>query len=366
MSAPGGRRGEARGGDRSPGPERRRRRGRIFDGHNDAALRLRPDPGDGPRPGGHLDVDRMRAGGLDGGIFAVWVEPGPDALARTLAGVGRLNAWLEAEPALRPVRAAGDLRAAAEPGQVAAVVGVEGGYAVEDDPETVDRLFEAGVRVLTLTWMEHTAWADAAGSEPRHGGLTEVGGRVVDRLEERGMAADVSHAADATVEDVLARADGPVIASHGGVRALADLPRNLPDTLLAGVSAGGGVACIDFFPGHLDAAWGRRWAAARRASDHDLSSPRGRDTLLRRTEDLSLPGLDRVVDHVEHALAVAGPDGVGLGSDFDGVPLLADGLRDVRDLPRLTSRLADRGLGPEVLRGVLGDNLRRVLTEVLP
>lgn len=343
------------------------REARVFDGHNDVALRLADDPADGPRPGGHLDPARMREGGMDGGVFAVWVDPSLDRpLERALRGVERLVAWLEAEPALRPVREAADLEEAADEGRIAAVPGIEGGYPVGDDPGAVDRLFEAGVRCLTLTWMEHTAWADAAGPEPRHGGLTATGHRVVDRLRARGMAVDVSHAADATVADVLERDDGPVIASHGGARALADLPRNLPDDLLAGIGEGGGVAGIDFFPGHLDEAWGRRYEAARRELGPELHTPEGRTALSERTADLDPVGLDRVADHVEHALAAAGPGGVGLGSDFDGVPLLPDGMRDVRDFPELTARLVDRGLERDVLRGVLGGNFRRVLRRVLP
>lgn len=353
------------------GPEgdagRIHRRARVFDGHNDVALRLRDDPADGPRPGGHLDPDRMREGGLDGGIFAVWIDPGGERpLERALEGVGRLLAWLEADPAMRPVRTADELDAAADDGDIAAVVGVEGGYAVGEDPAAVDRLFGAGVRCLTLTWMEHTAWADAAGPEPRHGGLTALGHRVVDRTRALGMAVDVSHAADATVEDVLARGDGPVIASHGATRALADLPRNLPDRLLAGIGEAGGVAGIDFFPGHLDAAWGRRYEAARRELGPELHSPEGREALARRTSDLPPVGLERVADHLEHVLETAGPRGAGLGSDFDGVPLLAEGMDDVADLPRLTAVLTERGLSEDVLRGLLGGNFLRVLGEVLP
>lgn len=339
----------------------------VFDGHNDLALRLQEDPARGPRPGGHLDPDRMREGGLDGGLFAVWVDPADDEpLARALRGVRRLVTWLEADPAMEPVRTAAGLEAAGEAGRIAAVVGIEGGYPVDGDPGVVDRLFEAGVRCLGLTWMEHTAWADAAGPEPRHGGLTATGHRVVDRLRALGMAVDVSHAADTTVEDVLARDDGPVIASHGGTRALTDLPRNLPDGLLAAIGAGGGVAGIDFFPGHLDAAWARRCDAARRELGAELQTPEGRAALAERTADLAPVDLDRVADHLEHALAVAGPDAVGLGSDFDGVPVLPEGMRDVADLPRLTARLAGRGLPEETLRGVLGGNFLRVLSEVLP
>ncbi len=367
MSRAGGAAPAAGAAGRSPEAEALHRETFVFDGHNDLALRLAEDPAEGPRPGGHLDPDRMRRGGLDGGVFAVWVDPGrDDPLARALEGVGRLTTWLEAAPSMRAVRTADDLAAARREGRTAAVVGVEGGYPVGEDPERVDRLHEAGVRCLTLTWQEHTAWADAAGPEPVHGGLTATGGRVLDRMRALGMAVDVSHAADATVADVLARDDGPVIASHGGARALADLPRNLPDRLLAGVGAAGGVAGIDFFPGHLDADWGRRWAAVRGEAGTDFRGAGSGAALAERAADLPAVGLDRVADHVEHALSVAGPGAVGLGSDFDGVPLLTEGLRDVRDLPRLTGVLADRGLSRDVLRGVLGGNFLRFFEEVLP
>lgn len=339
----------------------------VFDGHNDLALRLGDEPATGPAAGGHLDPGRMRQGGMDGGIFAVWVEPGPsDPLERTLRGVGRLASWLEAAPGLRPVRTAGDLEDARAAGEAAAVIGVEGAYGVEEELSALDRLFEAGVRCLTLTWMAPTAWADAAGAEPRHGGLTGFGGRVVERLEELGMVVDVSHAADATVEDVLARSVGPVVASHSGARAVADHPRNLPDRLLEGIAASGGVTGVPFFPAYLDEAWGRVCEAVREEMDQGLHTPEGRQALADRTAGLPPVGLGRIVDHVEHAVSVAGRGGVGLGSDFDGVPLLPDGMRDVRDLPRLTVRLARRGLSTGTLRAVLGDNFRRVLGEVLP
>lgn len=338
----------------------------VFDGHNDMALRVLDgaDPAE-PAGTGHMDLPRMREGGLDGGIFAVWIDPAcDDPLERTLDGVRRFRDALEAAPGFRPVLAPGDLSAAVEAGEVAALVGVEGGYGVEEDLEAVDRIHGAGARCFTLTWMEPTAWADAAGAPPRHGGLTDFGGRVVDRLQERGVLVDVSHASDETTGQVLARAERPVAASHSGCRAVAGHPRNLPDRLLEELAENGGLVGVNFFPGYLDAERGRRFDRLRREGV-DLFSPDGRSAMEEATRDLPPVGLERIAEHAEHAARVAGPEAVGLGSDFDGVPSLPDGLEDVSDLPRLTGVLADRGMGPEDLRGVLGESFRRVVSEAL-
>lgn len=340
----------------------------MFDGHNDLALRVLAgsDPAD-QLEGGHLDLPRMRAGGFDGGVFAVWVDPSrPGPRERTLAAVDGMRRWVEATEGLRLVRRAEDLAPEADGEGVAVVLGVEGGYAVEDDTSAIDALFEAGVRCMTLTWMEPTGWADAAGAEPRHDGLAPLGRDVVRRLQELGMAVDVSHAADATVRDVLEVAEGPLLVSHSGVRALVDHPRNLSDALLADVAAGGGVLGINFFPGYLDPVVGDAFERLRRDVGTAALGDVGRDRLGGPDGTTPEVGLDRVADHVEHALSVAGAGGVGLGSDFEGVPVLPSGLPDVAALPRLTRLLLERGLGTGTVRGVLGENLRRYFRRVLP
>lgn len=355
-------------GDGDGGPEALHGAAYVFDGHNDLALRVL----DGEDPAerledGHLDLPRAREGGLDGGIFAIWVDPeGADPLGRTLRGVEALTGWLDAAPGIRPVLDAGDLERAEQAGEMAAVVGVEGGYGVREDLRAADRLFEFGVRCLTLTWMESTDWADAAGAPPRHDGLTPFGARLVDRLQELGIVVDVSHASDRATARVLERAEGPVLASHSGARAVADHPRNLPDRLLEGVAGTGGAVGVNFFPGYLDAAYGERFEPFRRGSGPDVFTPRGREALEKEVADLDPVGLDPLAEHLEHVASVAGTEAVGLGSDFDGVPTLPEGMEDVRDLPRLTRRLLERGWTPPSVRAVLGANLRRVLEALLP
>jgi len=356
----------------------------VFDGHNDVAGPLRRGESFDDRGGrGHLDLKRMRRGGLDGGIFAVFIDPDPalgDPLERTREGVRQLRETLDAHPDVRLLLTAADAsqaRAAArgsmagETGQrspIAALIGVEGGYAIDDDVAVADELFEAGVRCLTLTWNEPTAWADAAGSAgersgPRpHGGLTAFGRKLVDRLQRLGILIDLSHASDETARDALARAERPVVASHSGMRRLASLPRNLPDELLEAIAATGGLIGVSFFNGHLDAEFEARCAPFRERKFDDTEGL-ARAVL---AEVGTLP-LSRLVDHVRHAVAVAGPDHVGLGSDFDGMWAPPAGLDDVSRLPALSTALAGAGVFDERgLTAFLGANWTRVLTSALP
>ena len=342
----------------------------VFDGHNDLALRLFAGESPDERGGrGHLDLARMREAGFDGGIFAVWIDPErPDPMGRALEGLARLEAILGSHPAFRLVRESGDVDAARREGRIAVVPGIEGGYPIVERLSDVDRLHAAGMRCLTLTWMQPTAWADAAGAEPVHRGLSAFGKRVVERLASLGAVIDVSHASDAATENTIEVASAlgvPVVASHSGVRSVADHPRNLPDSLLAEIAGTGGLVGLNFFSAYLDADYGR---AFRRLQER--VGPEGAwdmETLARACErELDPVPFSRLLDHAERALRVVGPAHVGLGSDFDGVAALPEGLRDVADLPRVSAGLAERGFDASTLASFLGANWLRVLRAVLP
>lgn len=359
----------------------------VFDGHNDVAGPLRRGESFDDRGGrGHLDLVRMRQGGLDGGIFAVFIDPDPaldDPLARMREGVRQLREALEVHPDVRLILTGADASDAgatvreaetadaggpAPRAPIAALIGVEGGYAIDDDLAVVDELFEAGVRCLTLTWNEPTAWADAAGlaggspGPKPHSGLTAFGRKLIDRLQHLGILVDLSHASDETARDVLSRAERPVVASHSGMRRLAPLPRNLPDDLLEGIAATDGLVGVSFFSGHLDAEFEARCAPLRRRTFDDTEAL-ARAVL---AEVGSLP-LSRLVDHVRHAAAVAGRDHVGLGSDFDGMWAPPAGLEDASKLPALSAALAEAGVFDERgLTAFLGANWTRVLASALP
>ncbi len=341
----------------------------VFDGHNDMLLRhLAGEDVTSTREYGHLDLPRMREGGLDGGIFAVWIDPGhPDPEPHTLEGLAKSREFLNKTPGFRLVLEAEDLDAARLDGDVAVVLGVEGGYAIDRELDTVNRLYDEGMRCLTLTWMVPTAWADAAGpsgAEEIHGGLTDFGRRVVDRLQTLGCVIDLSHSSDSVACQVLEQVDVPVTASHSGCRSVASHPRNLPDDLLEALAAGGGVMGINLFSAYLDEAYAEAHAALElRVTRDERDSFRHMAQLC--SQHLAPVPLSRFSDHVEHAVRVAGPEHVGLGSDFDGAPALPREIRDARDLPLITAALADRGFDAAGLTSFLGANFQRLLGTVL-
>lgn len=334
----------------------------VFDGHNDLAGPLRRGESLEDRDGhGHLDLVRMRAGGLDGGIFAVFIDPDdPDPRSRTFAGLEHLRATLEAHADVDVVLdGASAARAPDRQGRVAAVLGVEGGYAIDDDLGVFDDLVEAGMRCLTLTWNSATSWADPAGGGP-HGGLTAFGCRLIERAQTAGVLVDLSHAADSVVRTVIERAERPVVSSHSGLRRLAPLARNLPDDLLEGIAETGGLVGVSFFNGHLSAEFEEACTPLR--ARHFAST----EELARavRAEVGTLP-MSRLVEHVAHAVRMVGPEHVGLGSDFDGMWALPEGLEDVRRLPDLSAALGP--LFDEAgLTAFLGANWIRVLSASLP
>ncbi|UCG76705.1 MAG: membrane dipeptidase [Gemmatimonadota bacterium] len=341
----------------------------VFDGHNDTALRALAGEDLSHRlDGGHLDLPRMREGGFDGGIFALWNDPaGGGSLDRLLEDTARFRELVERTPGLRIVLRPRDLDMAAAEGDVAVVIGVEGAYGVER-ADDVDRLHDAGVRCLTLTWMAHTTWADASGLRPMHGGLTREGRRILSRMERHGIVPDLSHSADSTARDVLAAAERPVIASHSGVRRVADHHRNLPDELLEGLARRGGVLGIVFFSGYLDEGfWVACNAIGRRLEAEGADTGWHAHGALARAvaEEVEPVPLVRLLEHFAHAISIAGAEHVGLGSDFDGVIALPEGLDDVRDLPKLTAALTAAGLAPAAVRSILGGNFRRILGEIL-
>jgi membrane dipeptidase len=319
-------------------------------------------------PGGagirtQTDFARAERGGLDAQFFSVWVSPeyyDPDepvpgrAKARAEAILDSIDEQLRLHPdRLQLAKSAAEVRSITAAGRIAALIGIEGGHAIEDDLRVLRHFYGRGVRYMTLTWSFTHGWADASGGsrqgggERRHGGLSPFGETVVREMNDLGMLVDVSHASDETFWDALAVTRAPVIASHSSARALAPHPRNLSDDMLRAIGANEGVVMINFMGMVLD--------------PHRSS--------FRFILDLLLHGgstevsVSHVVDHIEHVASVAGIEHVGLGSDFDGSPrsFFPMGLRDVSDLPNITLELLRRGYDPDQIRRILGENLLRVL-----
>jgi membrane dipeptidase len=346
----------------------------VFDGHTDVPTRLWEAPRDlgGPCPDRHVDLPRLRQGGVSGLVFAYFL---PVALSpeEGLAHAEAMHALTMAQ--LAP----GGLELATTPGQLDAVVG-GGGVGVvlglENGrplilPGALERLLGMGVRLVTLTHVGTHEWCDAAGDDEAHGGLAPRGEEIVRSLNRAGVVVDVSHVSDRAVEHVLAVSTAPVVASHSSARALCDHPRNLTDELARAIASRGGLVMVNAFPVFLDPAAERanreRMARLREpmraleeayaARPADLAAARAQ--LLAPYPQPPVP-LETYVDHFVHLLGVVGEEAVGIGSDFDGIPETPVGFEDVSRMPDLVAALRRRGLGEAALRLVLGDNFRRV------
>ncbi len=342
---------------------------RMLDMRTDISVRL---------PDGHVDVPRMKEGGLTAAFFSIWVDArygAGTAFPRALALIGAVRALVDTNPDVELATDADEVRGAAARGHVAALLGVEGGHAIENSLEKLDSLYRLGVRYMTLTWNNGNDWAGASMDPRRHGGLSAFGRKVVRRMNELGMLVDVSHVSDATFWDVLAAATRPVIASHSACRAIAHSPRNLTDDQLRAIAKNGGVVGINFYPVFLDDHFAREYEDLRRRLRPQLDSIRARhpgrpgesafeiDKLVgQRAEGLDVPGLDRLVEHIEHAVQVMGVDHVALGSDFDGISVLPRPMKDATSLPLLAAALQARGYSDSDVRKILGENFLRLLT----
>ncbi len=330
---------------------------------------------------GEVDIPRMRDGGVSGVFFSIYttVSQSPasakrrsfeiiDAVARE---VGRhpddLIAGTSSEDILRAKRE----------GKIAIFMGVEGGHTIDSDLDVLRSHFEKGVRYMTLTHSADTPWAGSSGAEHGSKGLTEFGRAVVQEMNRMGMMVDVSHVSDQTFFDTVKVAKAPMIASHSSCRALSDHPRNMTDEMLKALAEKGGVVHINFYNEFLDvghrvyaAEYGdlsERAAAVRKehAGDPKQRSIELRKIDLERVERTGRVPFERLLDHFEHAAKVAGPEHVGLGSDFDGVSAQTpEGMEDISKVPRLIDGLRGRGFGDDDISGILGGNTLRVMKVV--
>ena len=336
----------------------------VIDTHCDTTMQLMRDDWDisAHHDQGHVDISKMREGGVDAMFFAVWapgpIEPGT-GVAAARAQIARIGETVQRHrDDLVAARTADDIRNAHASGRIALVIAIEGGYLIEDSLDVLREYAAAGAAYLTLTHAFHTTWADSSGVHerlgPLHGGLTDFGRDVVRELNRLGVMVDVSHVSDNTFRDVVETASAPIIASHSSCRAVHDHCRNLSDDMMRTVAASGGVVQINFASMFLD-------------PDHP---PVARD-LMRQwwdqgggaTNQLTeyVTPLSVLVDHFDHALQLIGPEHVGIGSDFDGVPLVPGQMEDCSKLPNLTAELLARGYSEHDLELVLGQNVLRVM-----
>jgi membrane dipeptidase len=351
----------------------------IVDGHIDTAQRMLDMRTDITHrlADGHVDVPRMHEGGLTAAFFSIWVDARyarGTAFQRALDLIGAVRALADTNGEVELATTADEVRAAVSRGHIAALMGVEGGHAIENSLEKLYSLYRLGVRYMTLTWNNGNDWAGSSLDPERHGGLTAFGRQVVGRMNQLGMLVDVSHVSDATFRDVLATSTRPVIASHSSCRALAHHPRNLSDEQLRAIARNGGVVGINFYPVFLDDHFRDQYEEMRRRLKPQIDSIRAHhrrageaafevDKFVgQHAENLDVPTIDRLLDHIDHAVQIMGIDHVGLGSDFDGISVLPRPMKDATSLPELVRALEARGYSDGDVRKILGENFLRLLT----
>ncbi len=349
----------------------------VVDGHNDLPWRLRTEAaGDlaaadpsGDLPGFHTDVPRLLRGGVGAQFWSVYVPADIESpFETTLSQIDLVEEMTASDDRLAMARTAAEARAARGSGRIASLLGAEGGHSIAGSLDNLRRLAERGVRYMTLTHSDTTAWADSATDEPRHGGLTDFGRDVIREMNRLGMLVDLSHVAATTMREALAVSEAPVIASHSNAAALAPHPRNVPDDVLAEIGARGGVVMAVFFPGFLIPATAAalvdlftHWRRIRRELAGDEAAIAAEIERVEAGMDLDHGAVGDVVDHIEHIADVAGVDAVGLGSDFDGMTMTPAGLEDVSCYPAITEELLRRSWSEGDVRKVLGENTLRVL-----
>ena len=359
----------------------------LLDTHNDLPWRVAEGFDPGSRSGEwHTDLARLKAGGVVGVFFSVYVSStfveGNHSAHQALALIDAVrNGIVRRYPNdFALATSVAEIDQARRSGKIAALMGIEGGHAIEDDLGLLRQFYTLGVRYMTLTHTNTNSWADSSGDMTKagvkhHGGLTDFGKQVVREMNRLGMMVDISHVADDTFRDVLETSSAPLIASHSSVRALMNHPRNMTDAMISAMAKKGGVIQINFNCGFLSP----KFAAAQAAEEPGLEARFKRETAgkklseaqtdamyarLRREMKLTRATMADVVAHIDHVRKLAGIEAIGIGSDFNGVTCTPEGLDDVSQFPNLTRALLEHGYSAEDIQKIYSGNLLRVMRAV--
>jgi membrane dipeptidase len=296
------------------------------------------------------------------------------AMRRAMDLIDATNREVERNPdSMVSCTTAAEIRRAKKSNKICILMGIEGGYVIEDSLYALRNFYRLGVRYMTLTHNVATNWADAHRDE-KHNGLTDFGKDVVREMNRLGMLVDISHVSEKTMNDALDVSTAPVIASHSGARGVNDHTRNVSDAVLKRVAKNGGVIMVNFYPSFLDARTNKeenergtklrdQVAALREQYKND---PKGFDDAERKLMDANpiyIAPYTRIVDHIDHIKKVAGIDFVGIGSDFDGVPFLPAGMNGAEDLTLVTYEMLKRGYTEQEIKKVLGENFLRAFSQ---
>jgi membrane dipeptidase len=355
----------------------------VLDTHDDTTQRFFSKDYDlGKRnPDGHVDIPRMREGGMNGIFFSIWIDGrimGPAAVQKALDQIDAVHQNVQKySKDMVLCLTAEDVRRAHAQGKIAALIGVEGGHMIGNDIRVLRVFGDLGVRYMTLSHFYNDEWADSSTDKPVHNGLTEFGKDIVREMNRQGIMVDISHVSDKTFYDALEVSKAPLIASHSSCRALCNHVRDMSDDMIKALAAKGGVIQINYERSFLDQAYKDAYdkTVGGVVSSFDQESKLcGDDTecLMRkikeRTDRLTAEGKlphvswEKIIEHIDHVVKLVGPDHVGLGSDFDGADM-PDGMEDCSKLPKITEVLLRKGYSEDDIRKILGGNTLRVMEQ---
>jgi membrane dipeptidase len=354
----------------------------LIDGHNDYPWALRENAQrdldrldiSRPQPSLMTDIPRLKAGGVGGQFWSVYVPAelaGQGAVTATLEQIDIVHRMMRKYPqALALALTADDVERIFERGKIASLIGMEGGHSIDSSLGALRMFYRLGARYMTLTHNRNLPWADAAGEPPALGGLSAFGEAVVREMNWLGMLVDLSHVSPETMEDAIRVSEAPVIFSHSSARALNDVPRNVPDSILQLLPKNGGVVMVTFVPGFLSqavAAWNTQETAEQQRltqqSPGDAAAVKAGLDAWRRDHPAPRATVRDAADHIDHIRKVAGIDHIGLGGDFDGITSVPEGLEDVSTYPVLIAELVRRGYKDDEIRKIAGLNVLRVLRQ---
>jgi membrane dipeptidase len=358
----------------------------VLDTHDDTTQRLMSKGFDLAKrnPDGHVDIPRMREGGMNAIFFSIWIDGrimGPPAVQKALDQIDAVHENVRKfSKDMVFARTAADVRRAHEEGKIAALMGVEGGHMIGNDIRIVRVFGDLGVRYMTLSHFYNDEWADSSTDKPVHNGLTDYGKEIVREMNRQGIMVDISHVSDKTFYDALEVSKAPLIASHSSCRALCDHVRDMSDEMIKALAAKGGVIQINYEKSFIDQDYKNAYDKATGgdgvvATLSQIVKDCGGDedcvvkaeTALERkmTAEGKLPHVswERIVDHIDHAVKLVGADHVGLGSDFDGASM-PEGMEDCSKLPKITEALLRKGYSDQDIRNILGENTLRVMEQV--
>src|SRR5713226_1884980 len=355
----------------------------VLDTHDDTTQRFFSKGFDlGKRnPDGHIDIPRMREGGMNAIFFSIWIDGrimGPSAVQKALDQIDAVHENVRRfSKDMVFCRTAAEVRAAHKQGKIAALIGVEGGHMIGNDMRVLRMFGDLGVRYMTLSHFYNDEWADSSTDKPVHNGLTDFGKDIVREMNREGIMVDISHVSDKTFYDALEVSKAPLIASHSSCRALCNHVRDMSDDMIKALAAKGGVIQINYERSFIDQAYkdasdklsGGVVAAFDQfkkecGDDQECFGRKMAEQEKRATAEGKLPHVswERIVDHIDHAVKLVGADHVGLGSDFDGATM-PEGMEDCSKLPKITEALMRKGYSDDDIRKILGGNTLRVMEQ---